>query len=101
MTAGATAVGDEDASVARYEELRHGVLTGAPGGRHVGVIVLVREGLAAWLAQGSARAATVGPAAVPLGLGRPAALQVLSEVHASVVRVLANMALAGRRELRP
>jgi hypothetical protein len=99
VTAGATAVGDEDASVARYEELRHGVLTGAPGGRHVGVLVLVREGLAAWLAQGSACAATVGPAAVPLG--RPAALQVLSEVHASVVRVLANMALASRRELRP
>ena len=99
VTPGGTAVGGDDRSVARYEELRHGVLTGAPGGRHGGVLVLVREGLAGWLAHGSATAATVRPGATPGG--RPAAPPVLGELHAGLVRVLATMALAGHREVHP
>jgi len=99
VTPGITAVGVNSTSVESYEELRHGVLTGVPGSRHGGVIVLVREGVAAWLAYGSARDATASSVAIPAG--RPATPLGLSEVHASIVRVLATMALANRTEVHP
>jgi hypothetical protein len=57
-----------------------------------GLVVLRREGIAAWMARGSARSAPVAPdrdAAAPAGS---------DEIHAGVVRVLASMALAGREE---
>ena len=99
MTPAATAVGVTSASVESYEELRHGVLTGAPGGHHGGVIVLVREGVAAWLAHGSASDATATPVAIPAA--RPAAPSGRGELDASLVRVLATMALANRTEVHP
>jgi hypothetical protein len=99
VTPGLTAVGVNRASVESYEELRHGVLTGVPGSRHGGVIVLVREGVAAWLAHGSASAATASPVAIPAG--RPAAPAGLGGLDASLVRVLATMALANRTEVHP
>lgn len=100
MTAAATTTtAGGDPAVARYEELRHGVITRAPGHQHYGVIVLLREGLAAWLAHEPARLSAVHAAAAPPG--RPAAPPVRGELHQSLVRVLATMALAGRREVHP
>ena len=99
MTPGITAEGVNRASVESYEELRHGVLTGVPGSRHGGVIVLVREGVAAWLAYGSASEATARPVAIPAA--RPAAPAGRGDLDASLVRVLATMALANRTEVHP
>ena len=99
MTPVALAVGGTGTAVERYEDLRHGVLTGVPGGRHGGVSVLVREGVAAWLAHGTASAATARPGALPAE--RPTAPAGLGERDASLVRVLASMALANRAEVHP
>ena len=84
-----------DTSVAAYEDLRRRVLAGAPCGGHVGLVLLLREGLVAWMTRGAAGAAPVEAAdaerrgAVPL---------VSNEIHAAVVRVLVNMALSGLKE---
>ena len=88
-----------EATVARYEELRHSVLAGVPGGGHYGAIVVVRAGLAAWLAHASASTAPVRSAAV--SPGRPAAPRLGDEVHQSLVRLLASMALASHVECHP
>ena len=82
--------------MADYEALRRRVLAGTPGGSAGGLVVLLRDGLAAWMARGSAGAAAVeaaGPAR------RGAAPIVSDEIHAAVVRVLASMALGGREEV--
>lgn len=80
---------------ATYEELRRRVLTGSAFGGPFGVVLLLREGLAAWMARGAAGAAPVAPAMHP---GRwVAAPRASDEIHAAVVRVLASMAL-GRVE---
>jgi hypothetical protein len=75
-----------------YEELRSHVLTGGDG-NGVGLILLLREGLAAWLeGQGTRRhESEVRPsfrtyAAAPVPSG---------PIHASIVRVLASLVLAG------
>ena len=99
MTPDVTAVAVNSTSVESYEELRRGVLTGIPGSRHCGVIVLVCEGVAAWLAHGSASAATARPVAIPAG--RPATPSGLGDFDARLVRVLATMALANRTEVHP
>jgi hypothetical protein len=99
VTAGRPALRAEDPAVARYEELRQEVITGAPGSGRYGVIVLVREGLAAWLAHAPAHAAAVPPAAAPPG--RLVAPLVGDEVHQRLVGMLATMALASRAECRP
>jgi hypothetical protein len=77
-----------DAGVA-YEELRSHVLTG--DGNGVGLILLLREGLAAWLeGRGTRRC----PSEVRPGLRTYAAAPVPSDpIHS--VRVLASMVLAG------
>lgn len=79
-----------DAGVA-YEELRSHVLTG--DGNGVGLILLLREGLAAWLeGRGTRRC----PSEVRPGLRTYAAAPVPSDpIHSSIVRVLASMVLAG------
>jgi hypothetical protein len=82
---------------ATYEALRHRVLTGAAFGGAGGLVVLLRDGLAAWMADGPAGATPVeaaGPAR------RGTAPIVSDELHAAVVRVLANIALAGLKEMR-
>lgn len=87
-----------DTSVALYEELRRRVSAGA-GASDLGQIFFLREGVIAWMAQGTTRTAPAEPAA---GRDGGATAPVLSdEVHAGMVRVLANMALAGRREMTP
>ena len=81
---------DGDASFA-YEELRSHVLSGVPG-NGTGLVLLLREGLAAWI---EGRAASC-PASEPEKRPRHKAVPVLSdEVHAGIVRVLASMVLAG------
>jgi hypothetical protein len=89
-----------DTAVALYEELRRCVLVEAGAcDCDLGQIFLLREGVIAWMAYGTTRTAPAEPAA---GRDGGATAPVLSdEVHAGMVRVLANMALAGRREMTP
>ncbi|HLQ23528.1 MAG TPA: hypothetical protein VK132_09990 [Gemmatimonadales bacterium] len=81
---------------AAYEELRRRVLTGSAFGGAGGLVLLLREGLAAWMARGAAGAAPGEPA---VKLERCAALPRVSDgIHAAVVRVLASMILGGGEE---
>ncbi len=98
MTASHAATNGRDPFGAAYEELRRRVLAGTSVGGPFGLVLLLREGLAAWMARGSAGAAPVEPAADPDRRG--AAPLVSDEIHAAVVRVLAGMALGGHREMR-
>ena len=95
MIAAHAATNGRDSFGATYEELRRRVLAGAAFGGPFGLVLLLREGLAAWMARGSAGAAPV-EAAGPERRG--AAPLVSDEVHAAVVRVLASMALGGLEE---
>jgi len=98
VTASHAATTGRDPFVAAYEELRRRVLAGASFGGHFGLALLLREGLAAWMARGSACSVPVAPAA---DLDRRVATPIVSdEIHAGVVRVLASMALGGHREMR-
>ena len=98
MTVSTAAPAGRDTVVTAYEELRRRVLAGGPFGGHVGLVLLLREGLAAWMACCSACAAPVEPAA---DRDRRAAAPIVpDEIHTAVVRVLASMALAGRGERR-
>ena len=80
-----------------YEEMRHHMLAGSPGGPHFGLVVLLREGIAAWIER---RATCRGPAA-PSGT-QPAPRPMLTdELHAEIVHVLAEIALKSREEVKP
>jgi hypothetical protein len=74
----------EDA-VPAYEALRHHVLSGATGGGAGGLIVLLRQGVAAWQACRGAAARLPAPA--------PAAGLPPEERHAALVTLLVNMVL--------
>lgn len=100
MSASPAVMAGSDTAVALYEELRRCVLvkTGA-WDCDLGQIFLLREGVIAWMAHGTSRTVPAKPAA---GRDGGATAPVLSdEMHAGMVRVLANMALAGRREMTP
>ena len=84
-----------DTVVGAYEELRRRVLAGAPFGGHVGLVLLLREGIVAWMTRGSVGAA---PVEATDAERRRAAPLVSNEIHAAVVRVLVNMALSGLKE---
>jgi hypothetical protein len=91
VTASTAAPTGRDPFGAAYEELRHRVLAGTSFGGHGGLALLLREGLAAWMARGPAGAAPVEPAVAP---DRRGAAPIVSDgIHAAVVRVLASMAL--------
>lgn len=86
MTAGEPAAEAGDAGLAeRYEQLRQRALEGAPDGFRLGLAVLQRQGMAAWIG------AWKEFGGVPVAPERPA-----PAAHASdaVVAVLASMALA-------
>ena len=85
--------------MAAYEELRSHVRAGSAFRSHLGLVLLLREGVAAWVARGSACSRVqVESLGSP---ERPALAPVVTdELHVGLVRVLANMALAGREELR-
>ncbi len=99
MIVSPAATGGSDTAIAEYEELRCRVLAGA-GARDcdLGQLFLLREGIVAWIAHGTTSTA---PANLTADRDSDVTAPVLSdEIHAGVVRVLANMALAaGRREM--
>lgn len=87
-----------DRSVTVYEELRGCVLAGgSTSGNHVDVLLLIREGIAAWMARSASRAVAHAP---PADRAQRAAIApaVCNEIHAGLVRGLASMALASRGE---
>jgi len=86
--------GDADAPATAYEALRAHVLTGSTAGSHAGLVVLLRQGVAAWMARCSA-CSSPAPAAA-----HTATPLVGDEIHAAIVRVLASMALAGQQGVR-
>ena len=100
MTAAPAAATGPDRFRVAYEELRGRVLAGAPFGGAFGgafgLVLLLREGLAAWMASGSAGSVPVAPAVEPDR--RVAASLVPDVIHVAVVRVLASMALGGVAE---
>jgi hypothetical protein len=87
-----------DTSIVAYEELRRRVLAGASG-YDLGQIFLLREGMVAWMTHGNTRTVP----AKPIGDQdlRVTAPILSDEIHIGMVRVLASMALAGRREMTP
>jgi hypothetical protein len=89
-----------DTAVALYEELRRCVLVEAGAcDCDLGQIFLLRGGVVAWMAHGTTRTA---PANLTADGDREPTAPVLSdEIHAGMVRVLANMALASQREMTP
>jgi hypothetical protein len=83
-------------AVAVYEQLRRYMHEGgtAPGG-HCGLVLLRRAGLAAWMAwrmMGAAASAPVTAPQRPVSVPLPA-----DDLHASLVRVLASLAMSGRK----
>jgi hypothetical protein len=93
------ATGGSGTAVADYEELRWRVLAGAGAcDCDRGQIFLLRGGIVAWMAHGTTSTSTTNPTTdrqsdvtAPIHS---------DEIHADMVRVLANMALAaGRREM--
>ena len=84
---------EADSSVEAYESLRAHVLTGSGVGSPSGLLLLLRQGVAAWTARRSSRPLSPHPVS-PLAEASPT-----NELHAAVVRVLASIALANRESL--
>lgn len=80
-----------DLSVAAYEQLRGRVLAGKVFG-HFGLILLLREGLAAWISR--CLPLPLEAAAQP----RATAPNLPDPIHAGVVQFLAGMVLRGMGE---
>jgi hypothetical protein len=81
-----------------YEQLRSGMLDGAPRASHFGLVILMREGVAAWMAHAWARAR---PATVVQGVAndRPSAAALIADdIHADMVAVLASMVMTTHGE---
>jgi len=83
--------------LAAYEQLRSHRLAGSPGGPHFGLVVLLREGIAAWIER---RATCLGLAAPSATRPVPGSLR-CEQLHAEIVHVLADIALQGRGERKP
>lgn len=102
MSASPAVVAGSENAVALYEELRQCVLVQAGAcacACDLGQIFLLRGGVVAWMAHGTTRTA---PTNLTADRGRDATAPVLSdEIHTDMVRVLASMALAGRKEMTP
>lgn len=87
--------GGADAAAA-YEHLRRHVLQGSPRGAPFGVILVMREGVAAWMDRGATGFATVVPFTHP---DRAVACPDVSPpLHAGIVDVLVSIALTTREE---
>jgi hypothetical protein len=65
MTTSDATTGRTETSVETYEELRNHVLSGSSSSSHSGLVLLRRQGVAAWVARRSVCTASVQPAAVP------------------------------------
>lgn len=83
---------DAQGAVRAYEALRRHVLAGASTAGDAGLVLLLRQGVAAWMAR---RLACAGPAAA----ARTSTVIAGQETHAGIVRVLASMALAVQQEV--
>ena len=80
-----------DPSVAAYENLRRHALAGTAFGSPFGLLLLLREGLAAWVSRCATSCAALEPAADrEPGAAAP---NVSDGIRASVVQVLASMVL--------
>jgi len=90
----ATSGGDPSATA--YEELRGLAVAGAVARGRLGVIILLREGVATWMVRRGDGVEAAGIAPPPdRWAGGPG---IADEVHAGVVRVLASMVLAGKEK---
>lgn len=79
-----------------YEQLRRGVIDGTPSGCHFGLVVLMREGVAAWMADAAARPPT---ATQEVAKDRPHVTAVVAaDVHADMVAVFASMVMTTHKE---
>ena len=88
MISGAKA--GDGAALAHYEHLRGHVLAGGTAHGGFGLVVLIREGVAAWLAHAAASPVTKTDVKDPIAI-TPI---VSDDLHADVISVLANMAMA-------
>jgi hypothetical protein len=86
-----------DTSVAAYEVLRGGVLSGSTLGGPAGLVWLQREGITAWRSRGAVDSARVEHAKEP---DPDVAPSVSDAIQVGVVRLLASMALCGPQEMR-
>ena len=98
MTAAPATAGVDDA-VAAYEALRAHVLAGSTAGGHAGLVLLLRQGVAAWIARRCVDPVADRPATNP-GHRRPTRL-FSDDIHARLVQILAGMALTDKQELHP
>ena len=90
--------GGADAAAA-YEHLRRDVLQGSPHGGHVGLILLLREGVTAWIDRG---VTGVTPEAPSTKVDRVVAIPALSQtLHDGIVDVLVHIALTTREKVHP
>jgi hypothetical protein len=81
--------GDRGSAATTYEQLRDHVLEGTTAGVF-GLIVLMREGVAAWLVHAAPPPVAITHAKDPL-----ATTPIVSDdIHADMICVLANMAMA-------
>jgi len=92
---------EAEACVRAYEALRSHVLAGSSAASHAGHLVLLRHGVAAWMARRLALTGNHAAWACPApAAARTTTLLVGEEIQAALVRVLASMALGVQRELR-
>jgi hypothetical protein len=97
VTIDPTVARDGDPTQMAYEALRGLVIAGAVSGR-LGLVVLRREGLAAWMTRRSTDADPI--TAVPSDHHGTEVPRASDDVHAGLVRVLASMALGRCRKER-
>ena len=83
------------ASTEAYEQLRGHMLAGLPGGARFGLVVLLREGVAAWIDRCASSpvpaSSTIADEVVPL--------TVAAHLHAEFVQILASIALSMTPEI--
>ena len=82
-----------------YEQLRRHALAGSPRGAGVGGVLLLREGVAAWIDRGAAGVASAAPSTAGDRVVAGACMS--PQLHLDVVRVLASMALSRWEALSP
>ena len=95
VTVAEPAMDADDPSQVAYEELRGFAIAGATSGG-LGLVILLREGVATWMVRRGDGVDAAGIAPPPdRWAGGPG---IADEVHAGVVRVLASMVLAGKEK---
>jgi hypothetical protein len=88
-----------DAAARAYEELRDHILANSSGGQRYGLILLLREGVAAWLERRITVESTAANITQPHACASKSLLA--DPLQAELVSVLASIALSDRKEIRP